>query len=169
MADTSGPLSQRLRHVAREYANGLQDVLAENLVSVVLFGSVARGEATTSSDIDLLIVMEDLPHGRFRRLATLEPIEARLTNELERLEEEGICPRLACLVKTRKEAERVIPLYLDIVEDGVIFYDKGGFFHQVLANVKEKLQSLGSKRLQMGRVRYWDLKPDLSRGQRFDI
>jgi len=37
-------LSTRLREVAEEYAEELSGVFKERLVSVVLFGSVARGE-----------------------------------------------------------------------------------------------------------------------------
>jgi predicted nucleotidyltransferase len=162
-------LSRRLLHLARRFADHLRQVLGENLVSVVLFGSVARGEATATSDIDALVVMETLPRGRFRRLALLDPAEAGVTDELEGLEREGVLTRLACLVKTRKETERVVPLYLDMVEDAVILYDKGDFFRLILATLRQKLQSLGARRLQMGRVRYWDLKPDFTPGQRFEI
>lgn len=160
---------QRLLHLAVEYARRLQEGLGGNLVSVVLFGSVARGEATPNSDLDFLIVMEDLPHGRFRRLAMLDPIEAAFAGKLELLEEEGISTRLAIVLKTRKEAERVIPLYLDMVEDAIIPYDKGDFFRHLLSNLRQRLETLGARRLQMGRVRYWDLKPDLKPGERFQI
>jgi predicted nucleotidyltransferase len=152
-----------------EVGEKLREVLGANLVSVALFGSVARGEATSNSDIDLLIVMEELPRGRFRRLACFEPIEATIAGELERLEDEGISTRLAWVIKTRKEAKEIVPLYLDMVEDAVILYDKENFFRQILANLRKRLGTLGAKRLQAGRVRYWDLKPDFKPGERFEI
>ena len=49
---------------ATAYARLLEEELQENLVAVILFGSVARGEATAGSDIDLLVVCETLPAGR---------------------------------------------------------------------------------------------------------
>jgi predicted nucleotidyltransferase len=162
-------VGRRLLQLATEYAARLQEGLGGNLVSVVLFGSVARGEATPNSDLDLLIVMEDLPRGRFRRLAWIEPVEATFAAKLDSLEEEGIYTRLATVLKTRKEAERVVPLYLDMVEDAIILYDKGDFFHHLLSNLRQKPETLGARRLQMGRVRYWDLKPDLKPGERFQI
>jgi hypothetical protein len=56
-----------------------------------------------------------------------------------------------------------------MVEDAVILYDRGGFFGRVLANLRQKLTALGAKRLEAGRVRYWDLKPDLKPGERFEL
>ena len=37
--------------------------------SVRLFGSVARGEATASSDIDLLVVLDDVDYGQVSSIA----------------------------------------------------------------------------------------------------
>lgn len=42
-------------------------ILVPELVSVVLYGSWARGTATVDSDIDLLIIAERLPGGRWDR------------------------------------------------------------------------------------------------------
>ena len=38
-----------------------RSLLGARLVSLVLFGSVARGTASQSSDIDLLVVADELP------------------------------------------------------------------------------------------------------------
>jgi len=56
-------LNARLQHLAREYAKALKETLGDRLVSVVLFGSGARGEAGTTSDIDLFVVLEEAPAG----------------------------------------------------------------------------------------------------------
>ena len=63
----SQTLSKTLQKVAMAYAETLKSALTDRLVSVVLFGSVARGEATPFSDIDLLVVAKGLPKGRFAR------------------------------------------------------------------------------------------------------
>ena len=54
-------LNTRLRALAERYAVVAQQVLGENLTSVVLFGSVARGEAQPGSDIDLLVICRTFP------------------------------------------------------------------------------------------------------------
>lgn len=43
-----------------ELVNGLKSIYADNLVSIILYGSVARGTNTEESDIDVaVILMED--------------------------------------------------------------------------------------------------------------
>jgi len=39
-----------------------------DLEKVVLFGSVARGEGTEDSDLDILVVLSDLPADEFKRI-----------------------------------------------------------------------------------------------------
>lgn len=168
--DSADPaIAQTLLQLATEFSARLQESLGKDLVSVVLFGSVARGEAIPTSDIDLLIVMESLPPGRFRRLVLLDPVEATFTEELEQLEGREIFTRLACLLKTREEAERVIPLYLDMVQDAVILFDRGDFFLKLISGLRQRLATLGARRIRAGRVRYWDLKPDFRPGEHFEI
>ena len=56
MTDTSRNLGI---HLAEEFHLKLEETLGEK-VQVILFGSHARGEATEESDIDVLVVLEDL-------------------------------------------------------------------------------------------------------------
>jgi uncharacterized protein len=161
--------SNSLRLAAAEYARLLEEELGDNLVAVVLFGSVARAEATTGSDIDLLVVCETLPAGRFARLRELERVDARFEDELRRLLAEGIDTRVVPLLKTRQEAARIVPLYLDMVEDGCLLIDRGGFFAEVLAGLRARLAALGAERRRRGRVRYWVLKPDLQPGETIEL
>ena len=160
---------QTAKRLAEEYTEALKDLLGGALVSVVLFGSVARGEATPLSDIDLLVVAEDLPRGRFARLDRLRPAEGRLQSRLEGLWKEGILTDFQIVIRTRAEAAVVQPLYLDMVEDAVILYDRDGFFAAILTRLRESLGRLGARRLRRGRMRYWDLKPDYSPGEVFSI
>ncbi|MEL9940841.1 MAG: nucleotidyltransferase domain-containing protein [Ignisphaera sp.] len=54
-------------NVLKKLLNVMLDALGDNLVSVVVFGSVARCEARRDSDIDLLIVVREAPRSRLRR------------------------------------------------------------------------------------------------------
>ncbi len=161
----AGRVRAALDAAAERYSALLQEALGGRLVSVVLFGSAARGEATADSDLDLLIVCEDLPAGRFARLRCLEAADRRFEPELEALRVAGIRTRLSRVVKTPEEAQRIVPLYLDLVEDARLLYDRGGFFADILSRVRASLQRLGAERRERGRIRYWVLKPHLAPGE----
>ncbi|MBO3754485.1 MAG: HEPN domain-containing protein [Candidatus Brockarchaeota archaeon] len=49
------------REFVRDVLNLLNGFFGEKLISVVVFGSVARGDAKPSSDTDILVVAENLP------------------------------------------------------------------------------------------------------------
>ena len=65
-------LNEPYRSLVKELCVALQRVFMDKLVSVVVFGSVARGEARVDSDVDLLIVARGLPKSRFKRLVLFE-------------------------------------------------------------------------------------------------
>ncbi len=157
-------VNESLAAAAARYAELLRGALGENLVSVVLFGSVARGEAGPDSDIDLLVVCETFPAGRFARLRMLEPADQAFETELERLQAQGVRTRLSLVLKTRDEATRVVPLYLDLVEDARLLHDRDGFFTGVLKRLRSALTQNGAERRILGRVRYWVLKRDFRPG-----
>lgn len=52
---------EELLKILREVKLKLQEILGDDLVEVVLFGSYARGEATEESDVDLLVVVKRRP------------------------------------------------------------------------------------------------------------
>jgi hypothetical protein len=162
---THDATSAALRSAAERYVELLDEALQDNLVSAVLFGSVARGEATAGSDIDLLVVCETLPQGRFARLATVQRADDRFEEELARLRATGIDTRVVPILRTRREAGRIVPLYLDMVEDARVLRDRDGFFTGVLAGLRARLAELGAERRRRGRVRYWILKRDFRPGE----
>jgi predicted nucleotidyltransferase len=50
--------------VAREVTGDLRDLYGARLKTVVMFGSWARGDAHPESDIDLLVVLDEVPSRR---------------------------------------------------------------------------------------------------------
>jgi len=155
--------------LAREYARTAAELLEDNLVSVVLFGSVARDEAHERSDIDLLVIFKELPKGAFRRRALLEPVRNKLTPKLEELWQQGIYTDFVEIIHTEKEAREPCWYYLDMTEDAVILFDREGFFSNVLEGLRRRLRSLGAERKSVSGVRYWDLKPDFRPGETIEL
>ncbi|GAB6102455.1 nucleotidyltransferase domain-containing protein [Thermococcus atlanticus] len=53
---------EELLKILREVKLKLQEILGDDLVEVVLFGSYARGEAREDSDVDVLVVVRRWPN-----------------------------------------------------------------------------------------------------------
>ena len=137
----------------------------EGLISVVLFGSVARREARPTSDIDVLLVAEGLPRSQAdRRQPFLDAWEAVRTAR-------GLAPvEWNLVVKTPHQATYRSPLYLDMVEDAILILDRGRFFEEVLAGMRGRMRELGSRRIHLpDGTWYWDLKPDFRWGDVVEI
>lgn len=162
-------LNRSLRDLARRYAEHARNSLGEDLTSVVLFGSVARGEAGPQSDIDLLVVARELPAGAFRRRDVLRPVRDLLLPDLEALWDKDIYVDFSEAIKTEGEAARTHLLYLDMIEEAVLLYDRKGFFADVLAGLRRRLHALGARKVREGPMPYWDLKPDLQPGEVFEL
>ncbi|MDW7977730.1 MAG: nucleotidyltransferase domain-containing protein, partial [Candidatus Caldarchaeum sp.] len=69
--------------LSKKLTETLKRNLGEKLVSVALFGSVARGEAGPDSDLDILVICEDLPRSRLSRTELFLKSEKELDPLLE--------------------------------------------------------------------------------------
>ena len=145
--------------------NGLKKRYKERLISFVVFGSIARGDERRDSDIDVLIIIDGLPKSRLKRQKEFMEIEKEVEREIEELFEQGYFIDFSPILRTPQEAEKIIPLYLDMTEDAIILFDKENFFKSVLEKLKERLKELKAKRVWIGKKWYWILKPDYKFGE----
>ncbi len=132
---------------------------------MVVYGSVARGDYRRDSDVDLVVVAEDLPRRRFARIELFERAEECLEKDLDMLMERGYFISFSPIIKTPIEASKISPLYLDMVEDSVILYDKNNFFESILDRLAKTLKNLGAERVRIGKKWYWRLKKDHKFGE----
>src|SRR5262245_53991204 len=82
----------------------LESRFGHDLVSVVLFGSCARGEAQPESDIDLLVIIRGLPGNRRLRYEGFY--------ELAREVSPDFSGDVSVILATPEEAIRVKPYYV---------------------------------------------------------
>jgi predicted nucleotidyltransferase len=141
----------------------------QRLVSLALFGSVARGTARADSDVDFLIVAEGLPDGRIARAAEFSDVERQLDAWTQAARRAGLSPTFSPIFKTPAELALGTPLLLDMVDDARVLVDEGGCLRQALERLRARLVALGARRIWRGNAWVWDLKPDYRPGEVFEL
>ena len=141
----------------------------DRLRAVAVYGSVGRGTPRPDSDVDLLIVADGLPDGRFPRVEDFLLVEEALAPRMESARAAGLHPELSPIFKTRAELARGTPLLLDMTEDARILYDPDRCLAEALDRLRKRLRDLGSRRIWKGDAWYWDLKPDYRWGDVIEL
>jgi len=158
-----------IRFVLEDVSTCLRERL--KVRSIVLFGSVARGEHGQRSDIDIIVVSDAFPESYSARLDLLRPIfrEVKSRGSYLQLLKAGYRFSFSAVPYRPEDLAETPPLLLDVSEDGIILYDDG-LMRQKLAELKERMQALGSKRIRTRTGKwYWVLKPDLKPGEIIEI
>ena len=162
-------LKESFERLLDEIRSSLQEYYGDRLVSLAVFGSVARGTQRPDSDVDLLVVGHSLPVGRTRRIAEFGEAEKKLGPVLSDLRRQGISTDLSPVLETPAEVERGGLFYIDLVEDARLLYDRDDFLKGFLERLRGRLKQLGARRIQRGNAWYWDLKPDFKPGEIFEL
>lgn len=138
-------ITQRI-DVLNEVVERCKIMLGKTLVSIVLFGSLARGLQDTRSDIDLLIVVEkEVKNDFIKNIWT------------DFLLEYGV--KLDIIVMSKQDVydnfERFSPLFLSFALGITILYDDG-FFKREYFEFLNRLNKENIKYVEGGKV--WDLQ-----------
>ncbi len=139
----------------------------DDLVSFVIYGSVARGDDDKLSDTDVLLILNTSePYSeRCRKLATLMAQIYRRDLTI-RLIEMGYNVFIEFYPLSVEEALQFRPIYLDMVDDALVLYDRNEFFKKLMASMSNLLQKLGSQKVRLGRKSwFWMLKPNVTIGE----
>ncbi len=169
MSDRGKLTYERCRELLKTLLSQLQASIGEDLLAVALFGSVARGEGGETSDLDLLIVhrgpSEGMPDRFVEVLRTL-----RQSQEYRGLASKGFLPDPYPVFFNGAQLAKHPWLLLDILDHGIILYDRTGILRRELDRLQERLRVLGARRVALpGGSWYWDLKPDWKPGEVIEL
>jgi len=110
----------------------------------ILYGSFARGTSTPDSDIDILIVSDEVNPRRHRRGKDIARIKECLS----------LGHPLDILLLTSKECisnfRNHNPLFLDIAWEGMILFDENNFFKTILDETRSYISEKNIKKLSDG-------------------
>jgi hypothetical protein len=146
---------------------GCLQLYGARLRSLALFGSGARLDYGSESDIDLLAIADPLPEAPGDRLAELEPLAEdcqRLALESHRRGDGFHAPQFVPWTPAQVAAEP--PLLLDLTEDADVLFDPDRVLSGALESLREKLRRHGARRaVPVDGPAYWLLHPGARVGE----
>lgn len=105
-------MPRNIKRILRELKKGLVAIYGDQLKSVILFGSYARGDARPpDSDIDVMIVLKDEFNYREAQKRSIEFVASLC------LENDALITRKFASSKEYEESK--MPLFLNVREEGV--------------------------------------------------
>jgi len=145
--------------------------LDDDLVSIAVFGSVARGEARSLSDLDVVLVSKRFPKSYSERVrVAVNVIDPIRHLKLWLWNKRGVYCNIELLMLSMEEATLTQPVYLDMIFDSIIVYDRNRFLSNVLERVRSKMESLGAERVELPSGKwFWRLKPRVERGEVIEL
>ena len=101
--------------IKEELVQGLTEIFQKNMSAIILYGSVARGDATDESDIDIAIIIKDEMDNqtKSRFISWAADMDMRYERIFSIVDiQEG----------NMKKWERVLPFYQNIEREGIAVY-----------------------------------------------
>lgn len=101
--------------IKQELVQGLTDIFQKNISMIILYGSVARGEATDSSDVDVaIIVKEQMDSNTKRRFVSWA---ANMDIRYER-----VFSIVDIQESNMKRWEHILPFYQNVRKEGIVLW-----------------------------------------------
>ena len=132
--------------IISELTEILKQKFNQDLLAIVLFGSIVKGNFTATSDIDVLVVCENL----IKDWRVLDKMTLELTEEIELKYATSIHMALVSRDEISHAIESVSPLMLEIYEANEVIYEKENLFTQLLSNFGNNLKNLHAIKIEKG-------------------
>ncbi len=107
-----------LNIVTKEVVDAVLDLLKEKVYKIVLYGSYARGDFTSESDIDIMILLDCSKEEVKEYRSQVSRLASRigLKNDIE----------VSLLLRDRQsfeEGQQILPFYRNVAGEGVYLYE----------------------------------------------
>ncbi|MBO3803993.1 MAG: nucleotidyltransferase domain-containing protein [Candidatus Brockarchaeota archaeon] len=135
-----------------EFLEVVRKIAVDNqfIAGIILFGSAARGEEEEKSDLDLIVLWENLNVDPGKRHAHIYSVISKYFpyNKPTVLEME---------YSGFLNIKKATPLVVNIIWDGVVLYDRHGKLKDFMSNARDQLVAKGLVRRKAGKYYYWEL------------
>ena len=101
--------------IKEELVRGLTEIFQRNMSAIILYGSVARGDATDESDVDIAIVIKKEMDGQTKKRFISWAADMDIRHE-----------RVFSIVDIQEENmekwEKILPFYQNIRKEGIVLW-----------------------------------------------
>ncbi len=129
-----GNYKELINRLIEEIKDKSLKCFGDRLVSLVVFGSVAKGLNTPESDVDILYLLEDYKGNYEEFMSYFNCVEENL-EILKSMKEAGINTFISPIFMDINHISVRMPIFWDT--DFIILYDKEGFFSNFIEELKD--------------------------------
>ena len=143
----------RVSYIFRDYLYNFVKLMKENykedLLSIILFGSVARGKWNNESDIDLFIIFTNKSSLR----TTINNRLTKIISDYERKSKlrnskgDRLFSTIQDISLVLKDLHTFRTIFYDIAMDGIILCDRNQTGFQFLKKIKKRIEEKGLRRI----------------------
>ena len=143
----------RVSYIFKDYLYNFVRLLKENykedLISIILFGSVARGKWNNESDIDLFIIFSNKSSIRTAINNQLKKIisDYERKTKLKNSKDNRLFSTIQDISLLLKDLNTFRTIFYDIAMDGIIIFDREQTGFQFLKKIKKRIEEKGLKRV----------------------
>lgn len=144
---------EQLPIIFRNYLLSFLSVLkikfGNNLLSLVVFGSVARGKWSNNSDIDILLIFSENYLDKRKLSEILADIKIKFyeKNEIKNKDGINLYTPIQEIALFLKDLDNFRTLYYDIAMDGIILFDKNDTTQEFITKIKKRIKENNIKRI----------------------
>jgi predicted nucleotidyltransferase len=124
-------IPENVEMATKEFVEACKEKFKENLISIVLFGSYARGNFKETSDVDLLVIVKDLPESVWERDKLIKEITWKIFLKYD----EDLQPILSTPEEIIMAMKNNNPIFFGILLGYKIIIDEGNFFEKSLKEI----------------------------------
>jgi predicted nucleotidyltransferase len=108
-------IQERYRKSVEEFVRKALERYEKKIESIILFGSVARGEGKEDSDVDILVVVKE------RNIEDMKEIYG-IAFEVSMEHSQGISPKVYAVNEVLNRIEIGAPFIKEVLQEGVSLY-----------------------------------------------
>ncbi len=130
----------------------------DNFIAAIQFGSTTKRPIKIETDVDLLLVFNTIPKGKWERFQFTKNKEQELELKLKEIQDHQLSPSV--LYWNKDSFQKLHPLYLDFVDYSIILHDPSSLAKETILKTKKWMSKRGAKKIQKGQLWYWDVNPN---------